>query len=371
MRERSRRVGSSADGNSVASGPFSSPFSTETRRKQPRLTRGQVTGLMAGSSAVAATSAGEGRSSGASSGSQRPCAKRKMTPESEGARKKSATSSTGNRESNGDKVNQGRLKERDEELEDDPGQSEDEPACMMEISVDNTDELKIEIAEDYDTTNSQRRRDLNSVAGKKALSRQRNVIDEDQQPKETESAQLKIVGDAEADMLNQRLEKNHEIGRYRLEGKGGTFQCSELACTDNCASTDELAEHLIAKPKANGSCIPCPPENESRPDSIHVKSHLPTTLACGQKDADPSCSYITHDPALLEIHENFHESITQFAFRKFKCLTCGDELPSSWALKRHEEIHQYERKKYKCIDCGKELLSPQNPCTAKHDSFDC
>jgi hypothetical protein len=109
--ERSRRFGSSANGNSVASGPFSSPFSIETRRKQPRLTRGQITDLMAGSSVVAATSAGEGRSSGASSDSQHPYAhdtsllpKRKMKPESENARKKSATSSTGNRESNSDNV---------------------------------------------------------------------------------------------------------------------------------------------------------------------------------------------------------------------------------------------------------------------------
>jgi hypothetical protein len=60
---------------------------------------------------------------------------------------------------------QGRLKERDEELEDDPEESEDEPARMMEFSVDITDELIIEIAEDY------------------------------------------------------------EIVRYRLEEKGGTFQC--------------------------------------------------------------------------------------------------------------------------------------------------
>jgi hypothetical protein len=126
---------------------------------------------------------------------------------------------------------QGRLKERNEELEDDPEESDDEPARMIEISVDITDELKIEIAEDYDMINSQRRRHLNSVAGKKALPRQRNVIDEDQQPEETESAQLKIVGDAEADMLNQRLEKYHEIVRYRLEENGGTFRCPELACT--------------------------------------------------------------------------------------------------------------------------------------------
>lgn len=46
---------------------------------------------------------------------------------------------------------QDRLKERDEELEDDPEESEDKPARMMEFSVDITDELKIEIAEDYET----------------------------------------------------------------------------------------------------------------------------------------------------------------------------------------------------------------------------
>jgi hypothetical protein len=40
--------------------------------------------------------------------------------------------------------------ERDEELEDDPEESEDKPARMMEFSVDITDELKIEIAEDYE-----------------------------------------------------------------------------------------------------------------------------------------------------------------------------------------------------------------------------
>jgi DNA-directed RNA polymerase subunit RPC12/RpoP len=275
-----------------------------------------------------------------------------MTPESENSRKKSATSSTGNRKPNSDNAVQGRLKERDEELE-------DEPACMTETSVDNTDELKIETAKDFDMTNSQRQRDLSPVAGKKALPRQRSVIDGDQQPEETESTQLKIVGDAEADMLNQRLEKHHEIARYRLEEKGGTLQCPELACTDNYVSVDELAEHLTAKSKANGSCVPCPPENKSRADPVHVNPHPPTTLACCLKDADPSCSYITHDPALLQIHEKFHKSITQFALWKFKCLACGDELPSPGALKKHEEIHQYEWKKYKCIDCGEELLSSQ------------
>jgi DNA-directed RNA polymerase subunit RPC12/RpoP len=357
--ERSRRVGSSADRNSAASGPFSSPFSTETRRKQPRLTRGQITGLIAGSSVVAATSAGEGRSSVTGSDSQRPYAKRKMAPESENARKKSATSSACNRESNSDNVNQSRLKECDEELGGDHVKLEDEPACMMETSVDSTDELKIEITEDFDMTNSQRQRDPSPVAGKKALPRPRNVIDGDQQPEETESAQLKIVGDAGADKLNQRLEKYHEIVCYQLEAKGGTLQCPELACTGNCVSIDELAEHLIAKSKANGSRVLCPPENKSRADPVHVKSHLPTTLACCLKDAEPSCLYITHDPALLQIHENFHQSITKFARRKSKCLTCGDELPFPWALKKHEETHQYERKKYKCIDCGEELLSSQ------------
>jgi DNA-directed RNA polymerase subunit RPC12/RpoP len=132
-----------------------------------------------------------------------------------------------------------------------------------------------------------------------------------------------------------------------------------LPVPDNYVSIDGLAEHLIAKSKANGSCVLCPPENKSKPDPIHVKSHLPATLACYLKDADPSCSYITHDPALLEIYENSHEGITQFAFQNFKCLTCGDELASPRALKKHEEIHRYERKKYKCIDCGKELLTPQ------------
>jgi hypothetical protein len=114
LQERSRRVGSSADGNSVASGPFSNPFSTEPRREQSQLTRDQITGLIAGSTVTtvaAPTSAGEGRSSGASSDSQHPYAhdtsllpKRKMKPESENARKKSATSSTGNREPNNDNV---------------------------------------------------------------------------------------------------------------------------------------------------------------------------------------------------------------------------------------------------------------------------
>lgn len=126
-----------------------------------------------------------------------------MAPESENARKKSATSSACNRESNSDNVNQGRLKECNEELEGDHVEPEDEPACMMETSVDSTDELKIEIAEDFDMTNFQRQRDPSPVTGKKALPRPRNVIDGDQQPEETESAQLKIVGDAEADKLNQ------------------------------------------------------------------------------------------------------------------------------------------------------------------------
>lgn len=105
--EGSRRVGSSADGNPVAGGPIANPFSTGTRRKQPRLTHGPNTDLMAGSGFVAATSASEDRSSGASSDSpRRPYSqrsyahdtsllpKRKMDSESENARKKSTTSST-------------------------------------------------------------------------------------------------------------------------------------------------------------------------------------------------------------------------------------------------------------------------------------
>jgi hypothetical protein len=109
LQERSQRVGSSANRNSVASGHFSSPSST--RRKQTRLTHAQIAGLVAASSVAAATSADEGRSSGASSDSQHPYAhdtsllpKGKREPESENARKKSATSSTGNRESNSDNV---------------------------------------------------------------------------------------------------------------------------------------------------------------------------------------------------------------------------------------------------------------------------
>jgi hypothetical protein len=105
--EGGRRVGSSADGNLVAGGPLSNPFSTGTRRKQPRLTRGPNTDLTAGSGFVAATPAGEDRSSGTSSDSpRRPHSqhsyahdtsllpKRKMNPESENARKKRTTSST-------------------------------------------------------------------------------------------------------------------------------------------------------------------------------------------------------------------------------------------------------------------------------------
>jgi hypothetical protein len=107
LQEGGRRVRSSADRNPAAGGPFSNPFSTGTRRKQPRLTRGPNTDLMAGSGFVAATSTGEDRSSGASSDSpRRPHSqhsyahdtsllpKRKMNPESENARKKSTTSST-------------------------------------------------------------------------------------------------------------------------------------------------------------------------------------------------------------------------------------------------------------------------------------
>ena len=72
---------------------------------------------MAGSGFVTATSAGEGPSSGVSSDStripysQHPYAhdtsllsKRKLESESENARKKSATNSTSNRESNSDNV---------------------------------------------------------------------------------------------------------------------------------------------------------------------------------------------------------------------------------------------------------------------------
>jgi hypothetical protein len=109
LQERSQRVGSSANRNSVASGPFSSPSST--RRKQTRLTRAQIRGLVEGSSVAAATSADEGRSTGASSDSQHPyphdtslLPKRKREAESENARKKRATSPTGNRESNSDNV---------------------------------------------------------------------------------------------------------------------------------------------------------------------------------------------------------------------------------------------------------------------------
>jgi len=109
LQERNQRVGSSANGNSVASGPFSSPSST--RRKQTRLTHAQIADLVAGSSVVAVTSVDEGRSSGASSDSQHPythdtslLAERKKEPESENARKKGATSPTGNRESNNDNV---------------------------------------------------------------------------------------------------------------------------------------------------------------------------------------------------------------------------------------------------------------------------
>jgi hypothetical protein len=105
--EGGRRIGGSADRNPVAGGPFSNPFSTRTRRKQPRLTRGPNTDLMAGSGFEVATSAGEDRSSGTISDSpRRPHSqhsythdtsllpKRKMNPESENARKKSTTSST-------------------------------------------------------------------------------------------------------------------------------------------------------------------------------------------------------------------------------------------------------------------------------------
>lgn len=109
LQERNQRVGSSANGNSVASGPFSSPSST--RRKQTRLTHAQIADLVAGSSVTAAASADEGRSSDASSDPQHSyahdtslLAKRKREPESENARKKGATSSTGNRESDSDNV---------------------------------------------------------------------------------------------------------------------------------------------------------------------------------------------------------------------------------------------------------------------------
>ena len=109
LQERNQQVGSSANRNLVASGPFSSPFST--RRTQPRLTRAQIRGLVEASSVAAATSDDEGRSSDASSDPQHPyahdtglLAKGKRELESENARKKGATSPTGDRESNSDNV---------------------------------------------------------------------------------------------------------------------------------------------------------------------------------------------------------------------------------------------------------------------------
>ena len=70
--EKGQRVGRSfISGNPITDGPFSNPFSTGTRRNQPRLSRGPNTDLMAGGGFGALTSAGEDRSSGASSDSPR------------------------------------------------------------------------------------------------------------------------------------------------------------------------------------------------------------------------------------------------------------------------------------------------------------
>jgi hypothetical protein len=132
-----------------------------------------------------------------------------------------------------------------------------------------------------------------------------------------------------------------------------------MVCAVYCDSIDELVKHLIARSKTNGSYVLCPPENKSIPDPMHVKSHLPGTLACYLKDADLGCSYTTHDPALLEIHESSHEGITQFTFQKFKCTTCGVKLASPWSLKTHEAIRKYDRKTYICIDCNKVIMTPQ------------
>jgi len=99
----SRPVGRFADGNAASGGPLSNPFWKSQLRLPPR----HNADVIAGSGAVATSSADGGGSRGPSSDSpgrdisQRSSAldtslslKRKMEPESENARKKSATTST-------------------------------------------------------------------------------------------------------------------------------------------------------------------------------------------------------------------------------------------------------------------------------------